>query len=125
MSQLKIKNLNKKRKEREPICNFKKACLEQLRVSRDEVKRKDDDIIEELIEKEELKKNGSYNHIANIARDLGWTMGRITKSMERLAGYERIQNRIKKQIKDAMEQAEIKEKEDEENKIDTDKNIED
>lgn len=98
MSRLKIKNPLKKTKAKQLSAKFRNACLEQLEISKNEIKEKDNKKVEELIKKKILKKDGSYKHVKNVATDLGWSTNRIFRALERLKVYTEIQEKIKRQI---------------------------
>lgn len=116
MSKLKrINPMRKKKKEKEPKVKFRNICEEQLQLERNKIKEKDDDKIEKLLKDKILKKDGSYKHVQNIAKNLEWSTSRVFRSLERLARYDAIQEMIKKRVQVQMKKAGIKEKQNEKN----------
>lgn len=112
MSRLKIKDPMRKKKTKLQKISLSKMAQEHLQIARNKNKEKDDDEIEKLIEKNILKKDGSYKHIKNVAKDLDWSTSRVIRSMDRLALYAAIQEKIKKRIMEETKKLGVKENKD-------------
>jgi hypothetical protein len=98
MSRRKIRNPKRKRKIKIPRISLRSVALANLAEERKVERQEKEILVESLIIDDKLDPNeiNSYKYIQKVAKDIGWSTGRLASTIQRMKLEEFIEERIEK-----------------------------